>query len=325
MPQFLPGPVRVRVPATSANLGPGFDVLGLALAWYDEVTAELTDGPTTVEVTGAGAGEVDTGEGHLVVRAMRRTFAILGVDDAHPGDRDDAVAGSGRIAAGRPTGIRLRCRNSIPHGRGLGSSAAAIVSGILAARALVPEGAARLPREEVFALATAVEGHADNVAACVAGGVAAGWADDRGPRLVHFAAHPEIRPVACVPEDRLSTETARGLLPPTVPFADAAANAARASLLVPALTTRPDLLYDATEDRLHQSYRSAAMPGGHDLMTRLRASGVPAVVSGAGPTILAFGKRTEIDSVAAGTGRPWAIHPLDVDPDGACVLPAEPR
>lgn len=323
MPQFLPGPVRVRVPATSANLGPGFDVLGLALAWYDEVTAELTDGPTTVEVAGVGAGEVDTGEGHLVVRAMRRAFADLGAGDAPGAGPDDAVAGSGRIGAARRPGILLRCRNTIPHGRGLGSSAAAIVAGILAARALVPDGAAKMPRDAVFALATAVEGHADNVAACVAGGVAAGWADDHGPRLAHFAAHPEVHPVACVPEERLATETARGLLPPTVPFADAAAVAARAALLVPALTTRPDLLYDATEDHLHQPYRAAAMPGGHDLMTRLRASGVPAVVSGAGPAILAFGKRTEIDSVAAETGTPWSIHPLDVDPDGACVLPAE--
>jgi homoserine kinase len=166
------------------------------------------------------------------------------------------------------------------------------------------------------------------VAACVAGGVAAGWADDRtggGPRLVRFDAHPELAPVACVPPTRLSTEAARGLLPATVPFADAARNAARAALLVPALTTRPELLFDATEDHLHQAYRAPAMPGSSELMTRLRRAGVPAVISGAGPTVLAFGNRSAIDSVAAETGMDWTIQPLDVDSDGACALPSEPR
>ena len=312
--QFLPGPVRVRAPATSANLGPGFDALGLALARYDEVTAEITDGPTSVVVTGEGAGEVHAGERHLVVRAMRRTF--------------DAIAeltGSGRE---RPAGLRLTCANAIPHGRGLGSSAAAIVSGILAARALVAGGTETFPEERVFALATAIEGHPDNVAPCVTGGVATGWAEDGGARrtvLLRFDTHPSVAPVACIPSNRLSTEAARGLLPPTVPFGDAAANAARAALLIPALTTRPDLLFDATEDRLHQTYRAVAMPDTFELMARLRKSGVPAVISGAGPTVLAFGDRSDIDSVAAETGMDWAIHPLDVDRDGAGVLPSDSR
>lgn len=316
--RFLPGPVRVRAPATSANLGPGFDALGLALARYDQVTAEIVDGPTSVEVTGEGAGEVHPGEGHLVVRTMRRTF--------------DAIAeltGSGRDGAGRdgPPGLRLRCDNDVPHGRGLGSSAAAIVSGILAARALVRDGAAIFSRERVFALATAIEGHPDNVAPCVTGGVATGWVDDASGRtvLLRFDTHPSVAPVACVPSKRLSTKAARGLLPPTVPFGDAAANTARAALLIPALTTRPDLLFDATEDRLHQSYRAAAMPESFELMSRLRKSGVPAVISGAGPTVLAFGPPAGVDSIAAETGTDWAIHPLNVDHDGACVLPSEPR
>lgn len=314
MMQFIPGPVRVRAPATSANLGPGFDALGLALARYDQVTAEITDGPTSVEVTGEGAGEVDAGEGHLVVRSMRRTFAEIA-----------ALTGSGRE---QPPGVRLRCANTIPHGRGLGSSAAAIVSGIVAARALVANGVGILPRERVFALATAIEGHPDNVAPCVVGGVATGWVDDNGTGravLLRFDTHPSVAPVACVPSNRLSTEAARGLLPASVPFADAAANAARAALLIPALTERPDLLLDATEDRLHQAYRAAAMPDSAELMKRLRKSGVPAVISGAGPTVLAFGNHATIDSVAAETGMDWAIHPLGVDTDGACVLPSEPR
>ena len=309
--QFLPGPVHVRAPATSANLGPGFDALGLALARYDRVTARIADGPTYVEVGGEGAGEVHDGEDHLVVRTMRRTF--------------DAIAeltGSGRE---RP-GLRLRCANAIPHGRGLGSSAAAIVSGILAARALVAGGPEVFPEERVFALATAIEGHPDNVAPCVTGGVATGWTEDGGNGrtiLLRFDTHPSVAPVACIPSNRLSTEAARGLLPATVPFGDAAANAARAALLLPALTTRPDLLFDATEDRLHQVYRAAAMPDSYELMTRLRKSGVPAVISGAGPTVLAFGDPADVDSVAAEMGMDWAIRPLDVDRDGACVLPSE--
>lgn len=311
--QYLPGPVCVRAPATSANLGPGFDALGLALARYDQITAEIVDGPTSVEVTGEGAGEVHSGEGHLVVRTMRRTFAAIA-----------EVTGSGR---NRPPGLRLRCGNEIPHGRGLGSSAAAIVSGILAARALVRDGAALFPRDRVFALATAIEGHPDNVAPCVTGGVATGWVDDGSGRtvLLRFDTHPSVAPVACVPSRRLSTKAARGLLPPTVPFGDAAANAARAALLIPALTTRPDLLFDATEDRLHQSYRAAAMPDSFELMTRLRKSGLPAVISGAGPTVLAFGAPASVDSIAAETGTDWAIYPLNVDHDGACVLPSDAR
>jgi homoserine kinase len=329
------GTVVVRVPATSANLGPGFDALGLALTLYDEVAAGLMDGPAPgaagavqVVVTGEGAGELDTGEGHLIVRAMRATFDRIGVP--------------------QPGGIRLRCRNRIPHARGLGSSSAAICAGILAARALAgadPAGppvvasaagaapaagatdataAARrtLSDDEVFALATELEGHPDNVAPCLAGGLTIAWTEPSGvPRMVTLRPHPDIRPVAVVPGARLSTEVARGLLPEAVPHADAAANAGRAALLIAALTQRPDpeLLLAATEDRLHQSYRAPAMPGTADLLRRLRAVGVPATVSGAGPTVLAFSTRVTQDLIAPEVGNDWHIQPLDVDPGGACV------
>src|SRR6516164_2845438 len=130
--------VRVRVPATSANLGPGFDALGLALTLYDEVDAWVRESGLSIEISGEGADLAGADEAHLVVRAMRAAFAVTG---------------------GQPPGIGLRCVNRIPHGRGLGSSAAAIVAGILAARALAGVGADRLPPAVVFGLATEIEGH----------------------------------------------------------------------------------------------------------------------------------------------------------------------
>ncbi|NUR92543.1 MAG: homoserine kinase, partial [Nonomuraea sp.] len=210
--------VRIRVPATSANLGPGFDALGLALDLHDEVEATLTEEPgVRVSVEGEGAGEVDLGEGHLIVKAMRKTFARMGVP--------------------QPEGIELRCLNRIPHARGLGSSSAAICAGILAARALA---AAELSDDDVFALATEMEGHPDNVAPCLAGGLTVAWTDHAGtPRMVKLAPDERVRPVVVVPSTRLATETARGLLPKDVPHKDASFNAGRAALLIAALTSRP--------------------------------------------------------------------------------------
>ncbi|MFC4589215.1 homoserine kinase [Sphaerisporangium corydalis] len=305
--------VVVRVPATSANLGPGFDSLGLALTLYDEVEATVLDGPSDpvsghaveVRVEGEGEGELDTGEGHLIVRTMRAAFD--------------------RAGAPQPKGIRLRCRNRIPHARGLGSSSAAICAGLLAARAL---GAAELTDDDVFALATAIEGHPDNVAPCLSGGLTIAWTDLSGnPRKLKLSPHGGVRPVVCVPRTRLSTEEARGLLPKDVPHADAAANAGRAALLIAALTQRPEsgLLFDATEDRLHQNYRAPAMPGTADLVKRLRVAGFPAVVSGAGPTVLVFGTADTHDLIASEVGSDWHIQPLDVDQSGASVQFPETR
>ncbi|MFI5065338.1 MAG: homoserine kinase [Streptosporangiales bacterium] len=311
----------VRAPATSANLGPGFDALGLALSRYDVTVARVTEGGLHIEVSGEGAETAGDGERHLVVRAMRAAFDLLG---------------------GQPPGIGLRSLNSIPHGRGLGSSAAAIVTGILAARGLVPGGPDQLPSDAVLALATALEGHPDNVAACLAGGltiawipeaaagVAAGQAAAGQPRLVRLPVLEEIRPVVLVPDQVLATATARGALPPAVPHRDAAANAGRSALLVAALTRVPDVLFDATQDYLHQSYRAAAAPPTAALLARLRAAGVPAVVSGAGPAVLALlVADTEpgpdlVDSIAVETGISWAISPLDIDRLGATLQTAGP-
>ena len=325
--------VLVRVPATSANLGPGFDTLGLALRLHDEVEVRLAGSGLDIEVEGEGAaGIADTGESHLIVRAIRVALDQLDI--------------------AQPAGLALRCRNRIPHGRGLGSSAAAIVAGLLAARALA--GAATGP-QDVLPLAAMLEGHPDNVAPCLFGGLTIAWVADAAgvagtagaagaagitalagaagglprARAVRLDPHPAVHPVVFVAPEPVSTRVARGLLPAVVPHADAARNAGRAALLIAALTACPEVLLDGTEDKLHQDYRAPAMPHSHDLVTRLRAAGVPAVVSGAGPSVLAFlaGKpgRDELirlDSIAGETGIEWHISPLAVEQQGASVVPS---
>lgn len=286
--------VRVRVPATSANLGPGFDCLGLALQLYDEVIVEVTDSGLDIDVVGEGSAEVPRDESHLVIRAL--------------------AAGVDRLG-GELSGVRLRARNGIPHGRGLGSSAAAVVAGLLAARVLHPEGSAPLPAAELLALAAAFEGHPDNVAACLLGGLTIAWTQDGVPRAVRLEPHREISATLLVPPDALPTHVARGLLPHEVPHADAARNAGRSALLVHALTTDPLLLLPATADWLHQGYREPAMRETAALIARLRASGIPAAVSGAGPSVIAFTGADVGAEVAAG----WSVHQLAVDTVGAVV------
>ena len=286
-PSFRAAPVRVRVPATSANLGPGFDSFGLALGLYDDVVARIGESGVVVDVAGEGADDVPRDKRNLVVRAMRAAFDRMG---------------------GQPRGIEVVCANRIPHGRGLGSSAAAIVAGVLAARELVLGG---LDDDEVLALAAEVEGHPDNVSACLLGGLTVAY----GTSVARLPVHPSLAPVAFVPTTRSSTAKARRMLPESVPHADASFNAARAALLVEALGRRPELLLDATEDRLHQPYRAEAMPRTAALVASLRAAGIPAVVSGAGPTVLAFGGADH------NPGRGWTVLPLAVDTTGAQVLP----
>ena len=372
---------RVLVPATSANLGPGFDTLGLALRLHDEVEARVTPAGLDLSVTGESAGDVaEAGDKHLVVRAMRATFDDLGVS--------------------QPPGLALRCVNRIPHGRGLGSSAAAIVAGILAARALA---GANTSADAALPLASDLEGHPDNVAPCLYGGLtiayfpggytptpqtphlhgvlsvesgspagpreiagtphgspearssaaqnrpavasgsparpretveATGTVGGFTPRVMRLEVLPEIIPVAIIAPEPVSTELTRGLLPERVPHADAARNAGRAALLIAALTARPGALLDATEDWLHQDYRAPAMPATHDLVRRLRAAGIPAVVSGAGPSVLVFlqaavpGSRVMdsavLDSTVRETGIGWLISSLDVERRGASVAPVVP-
>ncbi|MEW2443868.1 homoserine kinase [Micromonospora marina] len=292
---FTPGPVRVRVPATSANLGPGFDALGLALGRHDDVTAEVTDGGVRVSVTGEGAGELPSDERHLIVTAMRAAFDALGA---------------------QPAGLALECVNRIPQARGLGSSSAAIVAGVLAARALVADGDRRMDDDAALRLAAELEGHPDNVAPCLLGGFTIAWTEPGGARAVSLPVATAVRPTVFVPAERGLTSVARAALPATVPHADAASNAGRAALLVHALTADPALLLPATVDRLHQDQRAPGMPGTAALVAALRAADVAAVVSGAGPTVLA------LCEVPAGfqAGTDWRRWELPIDVSGARVI-----
>ena len=299
-PVFRPGPVSVRVPATSANLGPAFDSAGLCLALHDDVTARVTDTGLSVEVEGEGAGDLPRSERHLVVRAMREAFTLLG---------------------GQPAGLELRCVNRVPQARGLGSSSAAIVGGLLAARGLVAGGEELLGDAAVLRLATEVEGHPDNVAACLRGGVTFSWTDGGEVGVARAEPHPDLTPVVFVPADRSSTKKVRGMLPAAVPHADAAANAGRSALLALALTAQPELLLPATRDLLHQGYRAPAMPHTAALVEELRARGVAAAVSGAGPTVLALATTATVDEVAV-PAPGWTVLRPAVDREGARLVPA---
>jgi homoserine kinase len=295
MTTFATGPVRVSVPATSANLGPGFDSLGLALDLRDRLEAEVTTEGLVVEVEGVGSGDVPLDEDHLVVRAMRATFDELGV---------------------QPPGLRLSCSNVIPHARGLGSSSAAIVAGVWLGRELVAGGRLLLGDDGLLDLAARIEGHPDNVAPALLGGfVIAGQDADGSFYAVPSAVDPRIGAVVFVPPDAVSTEMARGLLPAEVPHADAATNAGRAALLVAALAGRPEELWRATADRLHQDYRRPAMPASLELVDALRADGVPAIVSGAGPTVLVFTDTT--DGLLTRCPEGWTALRLEIDARGA--------
>lgn len=301
MPDFRTDAVRVQVPASSANLGPGFDSFGLALALYDDVVVRARPDGLRLSVSGQGERTVRRDARHLVVRSMYACFDRLG---------------------GRPPGLEVHCTNRIPHGRGLGSSSAAIVAGVLGARALCADGPERMDEGELLALATEIEGHPDNVAACLAGGFTVAWTEPSGPRVVRLDPSPLVAPLVFIPAKELSTRRARGLLPATVPHADAAANAARAALLVEALTRRPELLFVATEDRLHQNYREPAMPASLALLRALRAAGIAATVSGAGPTVLALAGPDTADAAAAVAGSQWRVERLAVDVAGATATPA---
>jgi homoserine kinase len=300
-PAFRAGAVHVRVPATSANLGPGFDALGLALSLHDDVVARVGEDGLVIDLAGEGA-DLPRDETHLVVRAMRATFERLG---------------------GQPRGIELSCANRIPHGFGLGSSAAAIVAGVVLASALVLGGDRVLSADDVLALAAEIEGHPDNVAACLRGGLTVAWRDGEGAaRAVRLDCDPTIRPIALIPPFAASTRQARDLLPATVTHDDAAFSAGRSALVVAALTGSPGALLAATEDRLHQPYRTSIMPDSAELIIRLRDAGSAAVISGAGPSVLVLARDdVEVERVRGSTPDGWRCLALAVDGPGAHVVP----
>ena len=273
--------VEVRVPATSANLGPGFDTLGLALSVYDELTiSSLDSNEIDIAVEGTGAAEIPTDASNLILRTIR--YAYESVGHSAPG-------------------IKIRARNGIPHGRGLGSSGSAVVAGLLAAKGLL-EGTAMLSDADLLRLATEIEGHPDNVAPALFGGLTIAWTDDEMPRHKKLLVHRGVSPLVFVPGRTMSTSTARSVLDPAVSREDAVFNVSRSALLIAALTQSPDLLMAATEDRLHQSSRAAAMPETDALVRGLRSEGFAAVVSGAGPSVLVLadgpGRRLEAAAVA---------------------------
>lgn len=266
--------VRVRVPATSANLGPGFDSMGLALAHFDTIEVRALGSPEVqVEVTGEGAGELPSGEDHLVVRAIRAALDAVGAPQV---------------------GLHLTCANAIPHGRGMGSSAAAVVGGILAVRMMINEPEA-LYNTAAFRIAAEFEGHPDNAAPAILGGATVSWTEEDGPHATALPVHPDVVPVVLVPQERCATRTARGVLPDLVPHEDAAFTAGRAALLVQALCHRPELMFEATRDRLHQEYRASVMPATLSLVRDLRDVGQAAVVSGAGPSVLVLERASDGD------------------------------
>lgn len=269
--------VTVTVPASTANLGPGFDTLGLAVGLHDVVEAEATGSGLEIIVHGEGEGEVPLDERHLVVRAVRAGLREAGVSVG---------------------GLKITCHNRIPHSRGLGSSAAAAVAGVVAASALAadptperPTGA--LDDDTVIQLAASFEGHPDNAAASVLGGGVVSWTnipiDGRSApeyRAVGVPVHASVRATALIPDFHASTEAVRRVLPSDVSHLDARFNVSRAALLPVALSRHPELLWEATRDRLHQPYRAEVLPVSSEWVNRLRNLGYPAFLSGAGPTVM---------------------------------------
>ncbi len=253
----------VLTPATSANLGPGFDSFGLALKLHNRFEAEFA-GAWKVDVHGEGADHLPSGAENVVARAMARAFEEAG---------RDGLAAS------------VRCVNHIPTGSGLGSSSAAIVGGLMLGEALAGVDFGAVRRLE---LAAELEGHADNVAAALGGGFTVCWDEDGRARSARFEPARGLAVVAVSAFTELSTTIARAMLPEAVPHADAAFNVAHAGLLAASIATgRPELFGDALADRLHEPYRARAVEDLRDVMRILRAAGAAGVaLSGAGPTVI---------------------------------------
>ncbi len=293
--------VEVRVPASSANLGPGFDSIGCALGVWDRCRASVTQAPgLVVEVEGEGAGAVPLDETHLVHRAMRAAWSEAGVTP--------------------PEGLHLECRNAVPHGRGMGSSATAIVTGIVAALGLHAVSSGRgsgVDLDAANSLAARLEGHPDNASASIFGGVTLSWTEVSGTTTVRLPVHPELEPVVFAPETQLSTARARSVLPQQVRLADAAANSARAALLAHSVGAAPEHLVEATRDWLHQEARRGSYPASMALVDTLRAEGHAAVISGAGPSVLVLTLRDRVGAVRRHAPDGWRVLAPGIPERGA--------
>ena len=301
---FRASAYEIKVPATSANLGPGFDSFAIALEKRDRYIAQVLDEKTLdIDVVGQGEAEVPKDHRNLVVQSIHKGWEFLGIT------KKDIP------------GLALRALNELPHGRGLGSSASAIVGGLILARTLVVGGSERMSDEDVLDLATEIEGHPDNAAAAIYGGAVIAW-KDQFAQSIKLEISNRISAIAFVPSNTVATNKARKMLPEQIPFSDAVQNSINTAILTQALTSRPDLLLPATEDYLHQNYRKEAMPKSYALMSKLRAAGVPAFISGAGPTVMAFRVDANIDNendlvdLAKVAGEGFAMETLDISQSG---------
>ena len=260
---------RVTVPGSTANLGPGFDTLGLAVGIYDTVEVEVTASGLEVEIFGEGANELPRDSSHLVVKAIN---SALHAADAHA------------------PGLKVTCTNNIPQSRGLGSSASAAVAGVIAGNTLA---GSPLSTDDVIQLSSAFEGHPDNAAASVVGGAVVSWTDipvdgvsQPVYRAVPLTVHPDIKATALVPNFHASTNAVRKVLPSHVTHTDARFNVSRTAVMTVAIQTHPEFLWEGTRDRLHQPYRADVLPVTAEWVNRLRNRGYAAFLSGAGPTAM---------------------------------------
>jgi homoserine kinase len=284
--------LEARVPATVANLGPGFDCLALALDLANTFTID-TEAAPAVTVEGEGAGELPEDATNLVFRTM--TYLA-------------------REAGGSIPPFALHCANEIPLERGLGSSASAVVAGLLLADRLMGTG---FGPDRLLEVAVDLEGHADNAAACLRGGFVLAYLSADGWRAESLDPNPGLRPVVLIPlAERLATKDARRVLPRTYPLADASFNLSRAALAVLAFTARPELLATALEDRLHQSYRLPLVPAARAMFHDLKQAGIPVCVAGSGPALLAFeSPGAELWELGPG----WCVLRPGIDRVGATV------
>lgn len=258
--------IRVQVPATTANLGPGFDCLGMALELYNVVEISPAGRGLTIEVLGEGASEIPRDERNLAYQAALRVF---------------------RQANYAHQGLKMRLINQIPPARGLGSSTAAVVGGIIAANLLA---GGKLGMKEIISLAATMEGHPDNVTAAVLGGIVVSVQAEGEIKYLKIQPPPGLKGVVAVPDFTLTTRTAREILPQQVSFQDAVFNMGRVALLVASLQQGDlSLLATAMEDRLHQTCRAGMIPGFKKVLAATRLAGARGVtLSGAGPTVIAF-------------------------------------
>ncbi|GAB3076423.1 homoserine kinase [Corynebacterium aquatimens] len=286
---------RVTVPGSSANLGPGFDTLGLALGIYDVVEVEVTPSGLEVEIFGEGSEDLPRDASHLVVKAIRTAL---------------------KAAGARAPGLKVRCTNDIPQSRGLGSSASAAVAGVVAANTLAGNP---LSAEDIVQISSSFEGHPDNAAASVLGGAVVSWTEipvdgvsQPEYRAVTIPVHSSIRATAIIPDFHASTEAVRRVLPEQVTHLDARFNVSRVAVMTAALQNHPEILWEGTRDRLHQPYRADVLPVTAEWVNRLRNRGYAAYLSGAGPTIMVL--HTEpVDPKILDDAREAGLRVLELD------------